>query len=84
MSVSGETPDHVHVDQADELRADIANTRAELADTLDRLAAKADVKSRVRRQVHELVDRAKPYRKQLATAGAGLLLLVTLVAVRRG
>lgn len=54
MSTSGETPDHVPVDQADDLRADIINTRAELANTIDHLMAKTDVKTRARHQMIEV------------------------------
>jgi ElaB/YqjD/DUF883 family membrane-anchored ribosome-binding protein len=39
----------------DELRADIAQTRAELGETVQALAAKADVKARL----HESADEAK-------------------------
>lgn len=59
MSTSGETPDHIAVDDADDLRADIANTRAELADTLDHLMAKLDVKGRARHQLHDVKGRAR-------------------------
>jgi uncharacterized protein DUF3618 len=41
-----------------ELQADIERTRADLADTVDQLAAKLDVKSRVRTSVGETKDRA--------------------------
>lgn len=107
MSISGETPAAVPVDKADELRADIVNTRAELADTLDRLAARLDVKSRARHQLAgakssarirlqnapqpvqqaaaalaRLAQQARPYRKQLAAAATGML-LIALVARRR-
>jgi hypothetical protein len=54
MSTSGETPAHVPVDRADDLRADIINTRAELASTIDHLMAKADVKTRARHQMIEV------------------------------
>lgn len=38
----------------DELRAQIAETRGRLGDTVEELAAKADVKARARAQVSEL------------------------------
>lgn len=41
-----------------ELEADIARTRDELADTVDQLAAKLDVKARVRSRVSETKDAA--------------------------
>jgi ElaB/YqjD/DUF883 family membrane-anchored ribosome-binding protein len=107
MSTSGETPAFVPVDRADELRADIVSTRAELADTLDHLMAKLDVKSRARHQLDEvrsaardglgkapepvqralkraadtlapLAVRARPYRKQIVIAMAGLLAVLAV------
>ena len=41
-----------------ELEADIARTREELADTVDQLAAKLDVKTRIRNRVTEAKDAA--------------------------
>lgn len=41
-----------------ELEADIARTRGELADTVDQLAAKLDVKTRVRNRVADTKDSA--------------------------
>lgn len=86
MSISGETPRVVPVDDADKLRADIVATRAELGDTLDRLAAKLDVKGRATRRVDEVrsavLERARPYRKQIALAVVGVLVL-SVLAKRR-
>ncbi len=59
MSTSGETPDTVPVERVDEVRADIAETRAELGDTLDHLVAKLDVKSRARHQLDEVTSAAR-------------------------
>lgn len=84
MSVSGETPDHVDVDEADELRAEIVATRAELADTIDQLVAKADVKTRARRQLTDTKRYLRAHATELAYAGAGLVAVVVLVMVRRG
>jgi hypothetical protein len=111
MSISGETPRVVPVDDADELRADIVATRAELGDTMDRLVAKLDVKGRATHRVDEVrsaardkvvqakqaapvpvrhaLDRAggtlapvleqvRPYRKQIALAVVGVLLVSVL------
>ena len=42
---------------ADELRADIEATRAELAETADALAAKLDVKAQAKEKVHAVGDK---------------------------
>ncbi|WP_433063893.1 DUF3618 domain-containing protein [Dactylosporangium sp. CS-033363] len=44
---------------ADELRAEIVRTRAALGETVEALAAKADVKARVKDATGELADRTK-------------------------
>lgn len=64
----------------DAIRADIERTREELAETVDRLHAKLDVKSQAKATVARAKDRAttdtgKP-RPELAAAAAGALLLV--------
>lgn len=66
------------------LEADIARQRAELADTVDQLQAKLDVKARAQGKVRELKARAttdtgKP-QPALLGAAAGALALVALVA----
>ena len=38
------------------IEADIAQTRADLADTVDQLAAKLDVKTRTKERVHDVSD----------------------------
>jgi hypothetical protein len=38
------------------IEADIAHTRAELADTVDQLTAKLDVKTRTRQRLHQTSD----------------------------
>jgi hypothetical protein len=43
----------------DLIRADIAQTRAELGDSVEALAAKADVKARAKREAEEIKIRAK-------------------------
>jgi hypothetical protein len=45
--------------QADELRADIVQTRAALGDTVQALAARTDVKARVRASAAQTADRVK-------------------------
>lgn len=79
MSSSQKSPDRA----TDVLRADIAKTRAELADTLDRLMAKADVKSRARRRMRDVVDQARSHRTQLAIGGATTLLAAVIVIMVR-
>ncbi|WP_181312753.1 DUF3618 domain-containing protein [Nocardioides campestrisoli] len=59
------------------IEADIERKRQELAHTLDALGTKLDVK----RQVSERVDRVEP--RQLAVAGAVVVVLVALVVWRR-
>jgi Protein of unknown function (DUF3618) len=41
------------------LRAEIEHTRADLGETVQALAAKADVKARMRNGVHEMSDRGR-------------------------
>jgi hypothetical protein len=58
---SGEqsTPDLVSQAAAQELRSEIAATRADLGDTVEALAAKTDVKARARHAVGDAADQAK-------------------------
>jgi hypothetical protein len=73
---------------ADQLEADIARQREQLADTVDALQARLDVKARAKTKVHELKDQAttadgKP-RPQVAAVAAGVVLVVAaLVYLRR-
>ena len=100
---------------ADEIRAEIEQTRAELGSTVDALTAKLDVKAQAHDRVDAakasvvaqasrakqaapapiqnamdsagsaaapLVDRARPYSKQIL-AGAGALLALVVVLRRR-
>jgi ElaB/YqjD/DUF883 family membrane-anchored ribosome-binding protein len=53
---AGATPPPV--DDPDAIRADIAQTRAELGDSVQELADRADVKARAREKVAEVKDRA--------------------------
>ncbi len=83
-------PDDRHEPETpNELRADIAATRAELADTVEQLSAKLDVQARARDEVQQLRVRAQakarelntklePYRARIA-AGMGAFLLLMLV-----
>ena len=55
---SGSTPDNEQTPRtAEELRADIEATRAELSQTADALAAKLDVKAQAKEKVHAVGDR---------------------------
>jgi len=65
---------------ADAVRADIEATRAELAQTVDALQDKMNVKARASAKASELTQRVAPYQKQIL-AGAALV-VVTLIVVR--
>lgn len=80
----------------DEVRADIAATRAELQDTVDALTDKLDVKKQAGKKVDEVksevraktpepvqqaVETVSPYGKQLALGAAAAV--VVLLIVRR-
>jgi Protein of unknown function (DUF3618) len=68
---------------ADQLREEIERTRADLADTVDALSAKLDVKAQAQRRAVALKDKAEPYRVQLA-AGAGALGVLFVALKLRG
>jgi ElaB/YqjD/DUF883 family membrane-anchored ribosome-binding protein len=50
----------------EEIRADIEQTREELGDTVEALAAKTDVKARAQDRVTEIKDAAQAKRDQIA------------------
>ncbi|NYD43049.1 DUF3618 domain-containing protein [Nocardioides panaciterrulae] len=80
MSSNGASPEQIE--------ADIARQREELAATVSRLEAKLDVKTRARHKAAELKDRAttdtgKPRPELLAGAGIAVAVLVALVVRRR-
>jgi cobalamin biosynthesis Mg chelatase CobN len=83
----------------EELRAGIKQTRAELGETVQALAAKADVKARARDQVEQVkekalgqVEQAKVRAREVATATpvpialvvAGVAAVVGIILVVRG
>lgn len=57
---------------AEDLRAHIERTRNQLAETVDALAAKADVKGRAREKAHEVTDNVKDDLRSLRDRAAGL------------
>lgn len=68
---------------ADEIRADIAATRAQLADTADAMAAKLDVKAQAEAKLHEAGARVNEKRPVLLAAAGALLLVLVTRRVRR-
>jgi Protein of unknown function (DUF3618) len=66
MSASGETPREVPVDPADMVQAEIITTRSELGETVERLAAKLDVRAHAKRRLAEASTLVRRYRAQLA------------------
>ncbi|MBA2953264.1 DUF3618 domain-containing protein [Nocardioides sp. MAH-18] len=67
----------------DAIQADVERTREELAETVDLLAAKLDVKARVRDQVTTADGRPTPAVLAVAGALAGLVALVVVLKIRR-
>ena len=79
MTTNGTSPEQIE--------ADIARQREELAATVSQLEAKLDVKTRARQKAAKLRDRAttadgKP-RPELLGAGAAVVALVGLLVWRR-
>ena len=80
MSSNGTTPEQIE--------ADIARQREELATTVNQLQAKVDVKARAQDKAAELKDRAttasgKPRPDLTVAAAAAVALVVGLVVWRR-
>lgn len=78
--MSGKTPE--------EIEAEIALQREQLAATVDELSAKLDVKSQAQRKAAEIKDRAttdsgSPRPEVLAAAGSLLAMAIALVWWRR-
>lgn len=68
----------------EQLEAEIAEQRAQLAQTVDQLGAKLDVKSQARAKVADVKDRAttddgKPRPEVLAAAGSLVAMALVLV-----
>lgn len=77
-------------DGADEIRADIERTRAQLADTVDALSAKVNVKARAGEKVSEAKGKVqavsaqvRPYRTQIAAGAAAAALVLVVLGWRR-
>ena len=72
----------------EELRAEIKQTRAELGETVQALAAKADVKARAREQVEVARQRAletvRTNQVPIAIVVAGAMAVVGIILVLRG
>jgi hypothetical protein len=72
----------------EELRAGIKQTRAELGETVQALAAKADVKARAREQVEVARERAletvRTNQVPIAIVVAGAMAVVGIILVLRG
>ena len=85
------TPDgtgHDKTKTPQEIEADIAAQREQLADTVDQLSAKLDVKTRAQAKASELKDRAttdsgKPRPEVLGAAGSLLAMALVLLWWRR-
>ena len=67
-TAGGHTAVSPPADDPDAIRADIAATRAELGDSVEALAAKADVKARAKQTVAAAKDRAADSAKETAQA----------------
>ncbi|HTW17245.1 MAG TPA: DUF3618 domain-containing protein [Nocardioides sp.] len=85
---NGQTPSQTSGQTPAEIEADIARQREALADTVDELQARLDVKARAQAKVAELRDRAtddsgRPTPAVIGAAVGALLLVGALVYRRR-
>jgi hypothetical protein len=71
----------VNRQETEALRAEIAQTRAELGETLQQLAERADVKSRVQQSVRRAGRSPLPW--VVLTAGVAAAVVVLIVVGRR-
>ena len=83
MSASGETPHEVPEDPADRVRAEIVTTRSDLGDTVERLAARLDVRAHAKRRLDEASGLARRYRAQIAVAVLTALVAAVAMQLRR-
>ena len=72
----------------EELRAEIKQTRAELGETVQALAAKADVKARAKEQVEiargRAIETVRTNQVPIAIVVAGAMAVVGIILVLRG
>lgn len=88
MSANGSTPSNASGATPEQIEADIARQREQLAATVTELQAKLDVKTRAKAKAAELKGRAttadgKPTPPVLGGAAAAVLVVVGLVLLRR-
>ena len=77
---NGRTPErNPQLAPNDELRADIEETRRELGDTVEELAAKTDVKAHAQAKIDEI----KQSRTPLIAAGVVAAIVIGVVLIRR-
>ena len=76
--------------EADRIRSEIDETRVDLADTVDALSAKLDVKAQakakaddVKATVTDTVAKAKPYRSQILAAATVAVVVAIVISRRR-
>jgi hypothetical protein len=82
MTTSGETPREVSVDPADMVRAEIVTTRSELGATVERLAAKLDLRAHAKRRLDEASGLARRYRAQITAAAVTTLVAAVAMQLR--
>lgn len=83
MTTSAESESNGTVQTPEQIREEIERTRADLADTVDALHAKVDVKARTQAKLEDVKHRAttptgKP-RPELVAAAVGTVLVVAVV-----
>ncbi len=88
MTTSAESGSNGTPQTTAEIREEIERTRADLADTVDALHAKVDVKARARGKAEELKHRAttpdgKPRPEVIAAAVGAVVLVAAVVWWRR-
>ncbi len=88
MSTNGSTPADSTPSTPEEIEADIARQRERLADTVNDLQAKLDVKTRTKEKAAELKGRAttpdgRPTPQAVGGAALAVLAVVGLVLLRR-
>ena len=88
MSTNGSTPSTASGATPEQIEADIARQREQLAATVNELQAKLDVKTRAKARANELKARAttadgKPTPPVLGATAAAVLAVVGLVLLRR-